>query len=71
MAKKVKDDVLSEAAKAIGTVAGKIATLAGVAEHAPTPPKPKIAKLQKKNNVHLPRKVKKQQKKTAAAKAKA
>lgn len=72
MPKKVQDDILTETAKAIGTAAGKIASLAGVAEHAPaTKAKAKVGKLQKKNNVHLPRKVKKHQKKLAAAKSKA
>jgi hypothetical protein len=66
------DDILTSAAKAIGTAAGKIATLAGVAEPAPerlNRKSTKPAKLQKKNNPHLPRKLKKAQKKAAAAQA--
>jgi hypothetical protein len=69
-----KDDVLTGAAKAVGRAAGKIASLAGVAEPAPAPQhrvSMKPAKLQKKNNPHLPRKMKKAQKKAAAAQAKA
>jgi hypothetical protein len=72
-----QDDALTATAKAIGSAAGKIATLAGVAEPAPArePKKslkpPKKPKLQKKNNPHLPRKLKKAQKKAADAKAKA
>jgi hypothetical protein len=63
----VKDDILTTAAKAIGEAAGKIATLAGVAEPAHEQRKSsKPAKLKKKNNVHLPRLVKKAQKKAAA-----
>ena len=70
-----KDDVLTGAAKAVGRAAGKIASLAGVAEPAPAPQQHRVsmkpAKLQKKNNPHLPRKMKKAQKKAAAAQAKA
>jgi hypothetical protein len=71
-----QDDALTTAAKAIGTVAGKIAAVAGVAEPAPAREpkkslKPPKLKLQKKNNPHLPRKLKKAQKKAADAKAKA
>jgi hypothetical protein len=63
-----KDDALTSAAKAIGAAAGKIAAVAGVAEPAPAPKKSmKPAKLVKKNNPHLPRKLKKAQKKAAAA----
>jgi hypothetical protein len=70
-----KDDILTSTAKAIGSAAGKIATLAGVAEPAPAAPTPKKksvkpAKLLKKNNPHVPRKLKKAQKKAAAAKSK-
>jgi len=62
-----KDDILTTTAKAIGGAAGKIAALAGIAEPAPVPQKSsKPAKLQKKNNPHLPRKIKKAQKKAAA-----
>ena len=76
MAKKEKaqDDLLTSTAKAIGTAAGKIASIAG-AEHTPAPVHKhsvKIPKLQKKNNPHLPRRMKKAQKKAAAlAQAKA
>jgi hypothetical protein len=75
MAKKEKapDDLLTSTAKAIGTAAGKIASVAG-AEHTPAEHKHsvKIPKLQKKNNPHLPRRLKKAQKKAAAlAQAKA
>jgi hypothetical protein len=57
------------AAKATDSAAGKIAAPA-VAEPAPAPlyrKSTKPAKLQKKNNPHLPRKLKKAQKKAAAA----
>ncbi len=58
------DTILVTAAKAIGSAAGKVASLAGAT---PTPPsKPKRAKLQPKNKHRLPRKVKKAQKKAAA-----
>jgi hypothetical protein len=61
--------VLATAAKAIGTAAGKIASLAGVVEPAPTPPQTKSTKqpkLQKKNKSRLPRRQKKAQQKVAA-----
>jgi hypothetical protein len=62
-----KEDILTSTAKAIGSAAGKIAAIAGVAEPTPVHKKStKPAKLQKKNNVHLPRLVKKAQKKAAA-----
>jgi len=61
-----KEDVLTSTAKAIGTAAGKIAALTGVAEPAPVRHSHKPAKLQKKNNPHLPRRMKKAQKKAAA-----
>jgi hypothetical protein len=74
MAKKEKapDDLLTSTAKAIGAAAGKIAAIAG-AEHAPPEKKQsvKIPKLQKKNKPHLPRRMKKAQKKAAQAQAKA
>ena len=74
MAKKPKEeDVLTSTAKVIGKAAGKVASLAGVAEPTPAPvhkQSTKIPKLQKKNNPHLPRKMKKAQKK-ADAKARA
>lgn len=72
-AAEAKDDILTSAAKAIGSAAGKIASLAGVTEAAPPPlnrKSTKPAKLQKKNNPHVPRKVKKAQKKAAAAQLK-
>ena len=75
MPKKAAKDLLTTTAEVIGATAGKIATLTGVAEHAPAPHQKKSvkpAKLQKKNNPHLPRKMKKAQKKAAAlAQAKA
>jgi hypothetical protein len=58
------DDILTTTAKAIGSAAGKIASLAGVAE--PARHSRKLAKLQKKNKPHLPRRMKKAQKKAAA-----
>ena len=60
-----EEGVLATAAKAIGTAAGKIAALAGVA---PSPPKLKIPKLQKKNKSRLPRRQKKARQKAAATK---
>jgi hypothetical protein len=69
-----EEGILTAAAKAIGTAAGKIATATGVADAPPkpnTPKKVRIPKLQKKNNPHLPRKVKKAQKKAELAKSKA
>ncbi|MEI9971574.1 MAG: hypothetical protein WDO73_05650 [Ignavibacteriota bacterium] len=58
-----KDDILTSAAKAIGTAAGKIASLTGVAESAATPHQShKVGKLQKKNKPHLPRRMKKRRK---------
>jgi hypothetical protein len=70
MAKKEKaqDDLLTSTAKAIGKAAGKAAAIAGAG---PTPAlehkhSVKIPKLQKKNNPHLPRRLKKAQKKAAA-----
>jgi len=68
--KKKKDDsALIGAAEALGSAIGKVAHLAGVtAEKPATPPKrPKVAKLASKNKPHLPRKVKKAQKKTTEA----
>jgi hypothetical protein len=75
MAKKQTADegVLVSAAKKIGAAAGKIASAAGggaeagggagEAPKAATPARPKKGKLQKKNKVKLPRKLKKAQKK--------
>ena len=66
----VEESVLKSAAKVIGKAAGKVAALAHVDAlgHAPAPsaPKPK-AKLAKKNNPHLPRRMKKAQKKLSLA----
>jgi hypothetical protein len=68
-----KDSTLATAAKIIGAAAGKIASLAGVAEPALTPPQTKstkIPKLQKKNKSGLPRRQKKAQQKVAASQSK-
>lgn len=65
-----KDDILTTTAKAIGSAAGKLAALTGVAEHAPaTRHSHATGKLQKKNKPHLPRLMKKAQKKAALSKA--
>ena len=67
-----EDSILTTTAKAIGTAAGKIASLAGVTEPAPAPPhtmSTKQPKLQKKNKHRLPRWEKKAQQKAAAGKA--
>ena len=64
-----KGSILATTAKAIGTAAGKIASLAGVAEPAPTPSQTKSTKqpkLQKKNKSRLPRRQKKAHQKVAA-----
>ncbi len=58
------DGALVSAAKAIGSVAGKVAAAVGIA----TPPKPKVPKLAKKNKSRLPRRQKKAAKKAEAAK---
>jgi hypothetical protein len=63
MAHKEKD-ILTGTAEAIGSAAGKIASLVGVG--GATPGK-KTAKLQKKNKSRLPRRQKKEQKKAAMA----
>jgi hypothetical protein len=63
--------ILVAAAKTVGAAAGKIAALAGVAEPAPTPAKPKAIKpmkLQKKNKSRLPRRQKKALRKAQASK---
>ena len=68
-----KDSTLATAAKIIGAAAGKIASLAGVTEPAPTPPQTKstkIPKLQKKNKSGLPRRQKKAQQKVTAGQSK-
>ena len=72
--KKKKDDsALIGAAEAVGSALGKVAHMAGVTADKPaTPPKhPKVAKLASKNKPHLPRKVKKAQKKTSQAASRA
>ncbi|HYW46743.1 MAG TPA: hypothetical protein VE959_28005 [Bryobacteraceae bacterium] len=64
-----QDSVLAATAKAVGTAAGKIASLAGVAEPAPAPSQTKSMKqpkLQKKNRSRLPRRQKKAHQKVAA-----
>jgi hypothetical protein len=50
-----QDGTLVRAAKAIGEVAGKIATAVG----APKPAKKRVAKFEKRNKARLPRKEKK------------
>jgi hypothetical protein len=68
-----KDSTLVTAAKIIGAAAGKIASLAGVEEPAPTPPQTKstkVPKLQKKNRSRLPRRQKKAQQKATASQSK-
>ena len=70
MAKKPADEgVLVSAARTIGKAAGTVAALTGL--ESPAPPAPAKAaakgKLQKKNKVHLPRRMKKAQKKMQAA----
>jgi hypothetical protein len=59
---KTDDSLIVSAAKAIGSTAGKIASLAGGAA-----PAPKIKKLASKGKSRLPRRQKKAQKKLAAA----
>jgi hypothetical protein len=61
-------DVLVNAAKAIGTAAGKVVALAGAAPGGTPPPAKsmKKGKLPKKDKPHLPRRLKKAQKKAAA-----
>jgi len=63
------DDILTSAAKAIGTAAGKVATLVGAHPAAETAPKASVkpAKLVKKNKSRLPRREKKRRMKAAAA----
>ncbi len=70
MARKKEDPqeeggILITAAKAIGTAAGKVASMTGAAEAAPK--KAKTGKLQARNKQRLPRKAKKAQKKAAQA----
>jgi len=66
MSDKPHDNLLTSTAKAIGTTAGKIASLAGVAEPPAHRHSGKRAKLAKKNKHRLPRRVKKARKKAAA-----
>ena len=63
-----KDDLLVNAAKALGTAAGRVASMAGAAPNGtPSPAKSvKKGKLPKKDQPHLPRRLKKAQKKAAA-----
>ena len=68
-----KDSTLATTAQIIGAAAGKIASLAGVAEPAPTPPhtkSTKIPKLQKKDKSRLPRRQKKAQQKATTSQGK-
>jgi hypothetical protein len=58
-----KDNVLVNTAKAIAVAAGKVATLVGAAPDATK--SAKKGKLPKKDKPHLPRRLKKAQKKTA------
>jgi hypothetical protein len=61
-----EENALVSAAKAIGTAAGKVASLAGVAPHAePTPKGKKVGKLLKKDGKRLPRRQKKAAQKAA------
>jgi hypothetical protein len=59
------DGAIVNAAKAVGTAAGKIAALAGVK---PATPKTRIGRLVKALKARLPRKVKKAAQKAAAKK---
>jgi hypothetical protein len=64
-------DILTSTAKAIGSAAGKIATLTGIA-HPPPPAEKKSAKsakLAKTNKSRLPRRQKKAARKAAEAKS--
>ncbi|MGB9455977.1 MAG: hypothetical protein WCB12_08045 [Bryobacteraceae bacterium] len=65
----IKGSIFATTTKTVGTAAGKKASLAGVAEPAPTPPQTKSKKqpkLQKKNKSRLPRRQKKAHQKVAA-----
>jgi hypothetical protein len=66
---KKQESALIGAAEAVGSAIGKIAHAAGVTADKPaTPPKrAKVAKLASKNKPHLPRKLKKAQKKVSQA----
>ncbi len=66
-----EESLLVKAAKKIGQVAGKVASLGKSAEPETKRAKPAHSgKLQKKNKSRLPRKLKKERKKAAAAAAK-
>jgi hypothetical protein len=63
-----EDSVLVSAAKAVGSAAGKIASLAGAAlEARPATKSTKVGKLPKKQGHRLPRRQKKAQRKTTPA----
>lgn len=64
-----EDSVLIDAAKTIGTAAGKIAALVGVDAPPRKPSAPKVPKLKKKNKSRLPRREKKALKKAASLKS--
>ena len=65
---KTEDNILVSAAKAIGSAAGKIASLAGAPPEAHTAAKSKkVGKLPKKQAHRLPRRQKKAQKKKPAS----
>ena len=66
---KTEDTILVSAAKAIGSAAGKIASLAGASPEAPPAKKStKVGKLPKKEGHRLPRRQKKAQRKAPASK---
>lgn len=69
--KKTPENVLVTTAKAIGSAAGKVVSLAGAAAAgiAPSTKSKKKGKLLKKDKPHLPRRLKKAQKKAAARRA--
>jgi hypothetical protein len=68
MAKKTEDEsVLVAAAKTIGKAAGTVASLTGIEKPASPKKATRTPKLASKNKPHLPRKVKKAQKKARAA----
>src|SRR3979409_446247 len=60
------DNILVDAAKTIGTAAGKVAAALGAAPDAPPQISKKIPKLAKRNKARLPRREKKAQKKAAS-----
>jgi hypothetical protein len=63
-----EDNVLVSAAKAIGTAAGKVASLAGASESQPATKSSKVGKLLKKDKQRVPRKQKKAAQKAASRK---